>query len=173
MNILDLTDILPRHAGGRQWEKRQPGDISQIIVHQELSDGAVESVNRYHITPGPENHVSSQGAPHICYHLVISGGFGHHADGDIMLTNNLVDIVWHTKGQNDSGIGIMLEGNLRGPDHETGHDPSVRQIDSLIWLIEFLRQFKNYDVKGHCDYGKPACPGYTAMEAIKRFQIIA
>ena len=145
MNILDLIDILPRHAGGRQ------------------------SVNRYHITPGPENHVTSKGAPHICYHYVIGGGFGHHADGDIMLTNHLTDIVWHAKGQNGTGIGIMLEGDLRGPDHESGHDPSDKQIESLIWLIDFLRQFKNYEVKGHCDYGKPACPGYAAMEVIKKF----
>lgn len=168
-HILDLIEVFPWHVGGRRWATRPLENIRKIVVHQALADCSVDELNRYHITPGLQNHVSRLGCPHLCYHFAISGGFKYE-DGLIIKANRLTDITWHVKGHNGDSIGIVLEGDLRGPGHENAHDPTTRQLESLLWLINFLHESGDYAVRGHCDFGKPACPGYAAADVVRSFQ---
>jgi hypothetical protein len=169
LEIKDMTSVLPWHET-RVWANRAFNRINKIIIHQALVSGATaESVNNYHITPGENNHISPNGAPHICYHYVIE------KDGSVLLCNNLSSIVWHCKGQNTSSIGILVMGDFNGVDH-SGMDshPTKEQLHSLKQLLNTLLKNEKLDldeteIYGHDSFGKPACPGYILINFIKNF----
>lgn len=167
MLIVDRTEFLPWHPT-RTWEHRSMDDIDRIVVHQELGMGSVAAVNRYHITPGRNNHLSKRGAPHFAYH------FGIERSGEVVQANRLDQITWHTRSQNSSGIGIMLVGDFSGPDHEGAVSPKPIQLlslqDLLRLLITFLPNVTLDSLFGHADFGKPACPGYEVMAALKQLK---
>ncbi|MCK5617697.1 N-acetylmuramoyl-L-alanine amidase [Candidatus Pacearchaeota archaeon] len=167
MNIKNKITTLGWHPI-RRWSTRKLTQINKIIIHQELADGNIEAVNRYHIMP---NHMSKRGCPHFCYH------YGIEKNGEIIQANELNHICWHTKGQNETGIGIMLAGNFIGPGHEEGDEGlGEEQIKSLEELCDYLIKafdFSYNDIYGHCHFGKPACPGYTVegwIEEKKKMQ---
>lgn len=164
MNIQNKVKELPWHTS-RVWQKRSVTAIKKVILHQELGEGPIENVNRYHITPGPNNHVSSRGCPHFCYH------YGIAKDGEIIQANELSDITWHCKGQNEISVGIMLVGNFKGPEYDLGKEgPTEEQMSAMKWLVPHLLdmlKLSNQEVYGHYHYGKPACPGYAVMNYIE------
>lgn len=166
IDYLDWVNVLPWNKKGRKWGKRNLKDINKIIVHQSLSDGKIESINNYLISPG--NHISpGQGCPHICYHICID------KEGQIILCNNFLDRTWHTKGQNKHGIAICVLGNFNGTGWNKGHDPTDEQIKSLKNLIAHLMDklsFKGQDVYGHYHFGKPACPGKELSKIVESFR---
>ena len=165
MQVKNLIKELPWHAE-RVWQKRALTQIDKIIIHQELGESPVENVNSYHISVGPQNHITPKGCPHICYHYAI------RKNGEIVQVNELSDIVWHCKGQNLQGIGIMLEGNFSGPGYDLGtSEPSQEQINSTKELVNFLLEslnLSNSSVFGHYQFGKPACPGYVMQEWVEK-----
>jgi len=164
-SIMDMVTVLPWHKT-RKWGHRSLSKIKQIIVHQALSTGSVAAINNYHITPGPNNHLSKDGAPHIAYHYAID------RQGQILACNNLTDLVWHTRGQNTKSIGILVAGdfsynNVIGKDS----DPTQTQLDALEYLLTHLEIRLNLtakDVFGHKDFGKESCPGTLAYNYIQR-----
>jgi N-acetyl-anhydromuramyl-L-alanine amidase AmpD len=164
MNIVNLIADLEWHAT-RRWSTRELNRVNKIIVHQELGEGTIENVNRYHVQP---NHISPKGCPHFCYH------YGIRKSGEIVQVNELSHVTWHTKGQNSVSIGIMLVGNFAGPGHDVGTTkPTDEQMISLEQLVEYLKEaFKltNPDVFGHYHFGKPACPGYIVQEWIENYR---
>jgi len=164
MEILNLTQKLDWHPT-RRWRTRELTKINKVIIHQELGEGSIENVNRYHIKP---NHMSLKGCPRICYH------YGIRENGEVVQMNELSHIVWHTKGQNTNAIGIMLVGNFAGPGHNTGtRDPSKAQMDSLEELVGYLLKsfnFTHQDLYGHYHFGKPACPGYIVQDWIENLR---
>lgn len=161
MEIKNLVNQLDWHPT-RRWASRQLSEIKKIIIHQELGEGSLENVNKYHISP---NHISSKGCPRICYH------YGIRKNGEIVQLNELSSIVWHTKGQNKIAIGILLVGNFEGPGHNTGtREPSDEQIAALDFLCKYLLEvfgFSNQDLYGHYHFGKPACPGNIIQDWIE------
>lgn len=169
MEIINLINVLPWHPE-RRWSIREPSKINKIIVHQELAEGSVESVNKYHIS---SNHISDRGCPHFCYH------YGIRTNGQTIQANDLTNVVWHTGGVNESSVGVMLEGNFKGPGHDLGREkPSEEQMQSLTKLVERLIEMLSLtkqDVFGHYHFGKRACPGYFVSEWIEnlRGQMIA
>ena len=175
--ITDIVHKLPWHKQ-RVWSTRRLKQIDKIIIHQALCNCTLEQVNEYHITPGAENHLSPQGAPHFAYHYGIrQKGDEGSKDGEIIQANDLSDITWHTTGQNSSGVGVLLQGNFRG----TGYDlegvsdgPTDNQMQSLEWLVDYLVDFLRItpqDVYGHYHFGKPACPGYKVSEWIEAYRL--
>jgi N-acetyl-anhydromuramyl-L-alanine amidase AmpD len=176
-NIVNLIQKLPWHSR-RVWSTRNLSQINKIIVHQSLCDCTAEAVNRYHITPGPDNHLSRQGAPHIAYHYAIRQKDKEGSiDGEIIQANELTDITWHTRTQNTSGVGIMLQGNFKGMGYDlsgVSEGPTAKQLESLEWLVKYLLDFlriTSQDVYGHYHFGKPACPGYKASDWIEKFRL--
>ena len=161
MEIINRIVALPWHES-RRWSHRRLTNINRIIIHQELGEGDVEAVNRYHIGP---NHISPKGCPHFCYH------YGIEKNGLIIQANHLGDITWHTNRENVTGIGIMLVGNFAGPGHYLGtSEPTPEQMDALEWLVNFLCNafgFSNQEVYGHCHFGKRVCPGIVLEEWIE------
>jgi hypothetical protein len=161
MKITNQIKTLAWHPY-RRWSSRNLTQINKIIIHQELNDGNIEAVNRFHIRP---NHISKKGCPHFCYH------YGIEKTGEIIHANELHHITWHTKGQNDTGIGIMLAGNFAGPGHEESTtEPTPEQMTALEELCEYLIKafgFSNQEVYGHYHFGKPACPGNVIQNWIE------
>jgi peptidoglycan hydrolase-like protein with peptidoglycan-binding domain len=163
----NLIDKLPRNKAGKKWGKRRIDDINKIIVHQSLSDGKLESINNYSISPG--NHISpSSGCPHLPYHIAIK------KDGTVCLCNNFDDYTWHTKRQNRIGLSICVLGNFIGTGWNKGHEPTENQIESLDQLLNVLitnLKLGVKDIYGHYHYGKPACPGKAITSLIEEKRI--
>ncbi len=164
MQITNLIQQLPWHPT-RRWSSRELSRVNKIILHQELGDSSIEEVNNYHINP---NHISSNGCPHFCYH------YGIRKSGEIIQANELSSIVWHCSGENSVSIGIMFEGNFKGPGHDLAAEgPADEQMISVDWLVKYLiRTFglTNQDLFGHYHFGKPACPGYAVQDWIEGFR---
>ncbi len=165
MQIKNLIKELPWHAE-RVWQRRELSQIDKIIIHQELGESTVEQVNAYHTSIGPQNHITPRGCPHMCYHYAI------RKNGEIVQVNELSDIVWQCKGQNTSGLGIMLVGNFSGPGYDMGtSEPTPEQIQSTEQLVDFLLEslhLPNSSLFGHYHFGKPACPGYAMQEWVEK-----
>lgn len=162
--VIDYINILQWHET-RTWSKRTLSKINKIVVHQSLTEGTLEGINRYHITPGPQNHISPKGAPHICYHFAVTKA------GKVYQCNHLSSLVWHTKGQNTSGIGIVLLGNFNGPSYKGTQEPTDIQLVNTNKLIDFLLKrddikINSKEVYGHKDFGKENCPGTEAYKQI-------
>lgn len=161
---LDLTPN-PRYIG-KLWGYRPLSRIKKIIVHQALSEAATQAIHNYHISK--ESHLKlGHGAPKIAYHYTIE------KDGKVYLVNDLTDIVWHAGNENVSSIGVLLCGDFGGVGHVGKSDPSNEQITSLGKLLDKLTSEFNIpkkDVYGHCDFGKPACPGFIVMDFIKKYR---
>ena len=162
--VINATKILPWHKS-RTWSKRALKSINKIVVHQELGMGLVEQVNNYHITPGKQNHLSNKGAPHFAYH------YGIDLNGTVYKVNPHSATVWHCKGQNSCSVGIMVAGDFSGENHQGKTEPTELQLRNLNFLLNNLLdelKLKSSDIYGHCDFGKPACPGYTIMNEINK-----
>lgn len=163
MKILNKIDQLPWHESKR-WNTRHLSECKKIIIHQEAGEGSVSAVNNYHINP---NHVCKTGCPHFCYHL------GIEKDGTIIQANELTDITYHTKGQNDSGIGIMFVGDFKGYKHKGKSEPTPEQIEALKWVVMWLQgitYIPNTEVYGHYHFGKLSCPGNTIQKWIREYR---
>ena len=171
-SISDISKELPWHKS-RTWSKRALGAIDKIVVHQSLTsykNSTLEGINNYHIKPGKQNHISPNGAPHICYHFGIDG------EGNVFQMNNLSHTVWHCKGKNTSAVGILVLGDFNGPSYE-GKDvePTEAQVVSLGKLTNNLLSRENLsiskqEVYGHKDFGKENCPGLTLGAFVDKFK---
>lgn len=164
MNIVNKINELKWHDS-RRWGTRSLSKINKIVLHQELGEGTLEAVNNYHVSP---NHISPKGCPHICYH------YGIRKNGEIVQCNELTSVTWHCKGQNTSGIGIMLVGDFPGPGHDIGKSqPTKEQLASMGELVGYLQKkfnLTNQAVYGHYHFGKPACPGFVVEEWIEKYR---
>lgn len=110
-----------------------------LIIHHRGGNGDLESIHQQHLR---------QGWAGIGYHYYI------RKDGQIYGGRPQWAIGAHCTGHNSNSLGICLEGNFEK------EKPSEEQLNSLKWLIEYLRKlFPIREVKGHRDYNPTACPG--------------
>lgn len=124
--LIDFRSQIPRHPT-RKWKTRL--EASHIFIHCTASDNQdPKKVAQYHITSGPQNHLSRYGAPSIAYHDFID------KQGVIYHCNNYTDITWHTKGSNNIGIGIAMA--FRGQDQ--GALPTNHQWLALLQHVTVL-----------------------------------
>jgi len=170
-NIIRLVEKLPWSPSRPRWpQQRDLEKIDRVILHQSLGHADTSGnrdifgINAYHITPG--NHISAKGCPHICYHFVLDD------DGSIYQCNELTDVVWHCKGQNVRSLGVMLVGDFSGPGHPGG-EPTAAQEQAFFALAEYLMKILGLPPSaffGHCNFGKPACPGDAAYSWIENLR---
>ncbi|GJM61127.1 N-acetylmuramoyl-L-alanine amidase [Persicobacter diffluens] len=159
MHIVDQVLSLDRHPH-RSWTNRPLSVIDKIILHQSMTASDTKALNQYHIS---SNHICLQGCPRICYHFAIE------SDGKIVQCNDVSDIVWHTKGENTTSIGIVVLGNFNGLNYRGGQQPSSQQLLALGELIQYLcREYRIslQKVFGHHDFREGPCPGYYLQEWI-------
>lgn len=170
-NWIDKLITNENYDANKPWGVRGLASVNKIIVHQSLSNVVgkpdTQSIHNYHISP--ESHLKPGiGAPRIAYHYTIE------EDGTVIQCNELKHITWHCVGQNTSSIGVMVVGDFNGADH-TGKDvPTKEQLESLDMLLDTLiKQFNlsKDSVRGHCDFGKPACPGAAVMAHISKWRL--
>jgi hypothetical protein len=165
--IIERLTLVPNpRYQGKLWGYRPESMIDKAIVHQELGNGNTIAVHNYQISK--DSHLKpGTGAPKITYHFTIE------PDGWVYQVNDLVDVVWHTKGQNLVAVGIMLVGDFDGVDHVGTTKPTDDQLASLGQLLDKLTSdlgLPKTAVHGHSDFGKPACPGFEVMEFINTYR---
>lgn len=110
-----------------------------IIHHSARREWSPEDINDYH---------KSKGWKGIGYHFYI------RKDGIIYSGRPENSEGAHTKGENNSSIGICLEGNFE--DEEV----TEKQIDSLLNLSVYISlKYDIYKIIGHKDMSETLCPG--------------
>lgn len=171
-NIVDSLLNNPRYPNG--WmKKRALKDIDLVCLHQAM--GYVDSYSVKDVLGVHSYHTSTQchinpgiGCPRICYHFVIDD------DGMIYQCNELTDITWAARGANTTGIHILLIGNFSGPGYAGKGEPTTAQKAAYLELAQSLLSddinlpsIYRQSFVGHCDFGKPACPGTVAYEWVR------
>ncbi|WP_299368326.1 peptidoglycan recognition family protein [Winogradskyella sp.] len=129
-------------------------DIDKIIVHHAGVEGqTAEDYARY--------HVNTKGRPGISYHLVIE------KDGLAVIGNPLENVPWHTSGENERSIGIVLSGNF----DET--QPTPAQLRTLELVIRDIRNQlpQPIEVYGHQDFAATSCPGDNLYPLLNQFKL--
>lgn len=132
-----------------------------------MSDYTTIGIHNYHISK--DSHLKVGGAPRIAYHYTIE------KDGTVYLVNDHESVVWHTKGENLHGLGILVLGNFDGHDYvsKSGAIPTTEQQASLEQLLNGLTKDLNLsksEVYGHSKFGKPACPGFHLDNFINNYK---
>lgn len=139
-----------------------------IIIHHSATDeGSALSFNVAHYSRGFWNGLG--------YHFVIDNGTKGKLDGQMEVSPR-----WlkqqdgsHCKagGMNYKGIGICLVGNFNK------EDVSEKQMESLVYLINILRDYYNIPIRNILGHGqvpgaKTECPGkkFPWKEFYKRLQ---
>jgi hypothetical protein len=171
--IVDVRGLVARQPGA-QWGKRSLTDIKGVVYHQELGPGDVYSVARYHTSK--DCHVSpGKGCPSICYTFFVD------TSGTIQWCNELEDITWSQAGEgqvpilgtkaNTNFLAVCFRGDFTGPGHAGASEPTQAQLDAAGNLWRWLRDMlhlRHDALYGHCDFGKPACPGDTIMATVQK-----
>ena len=65
----------------------------------------------------------------------------------------------------------MVAGDFSGGSHTGKTEPIKIQLRNLNFLLNNLLdelKLNNSDIYGHCDFDKPACPGYSIMHEINK-----
>ena len=126
----------------KSYDNRKLEEIDMVVIHHSATEsGSPEAYAHY--------HVHQNGWPGIGYHYVIG------KDGEIVQTNRLSTVSYHTSGQNTRSIGICLTGN-----YDTQSPPEA-QLDACVRLIKYLekRLGQKLDISGHNQFSSKSCPG--------------
>ena len=173
MNLPDVEDQrlgLPRNPAGRHFSRRDVHAIQGMVFHQELGDGSVEAVAKYHT--GPDSHIVKGGTEAACYTWAI------RENGAIVLLNRFEIAPWSQGTRDRAGdenaefMSVMFQGLFKGP-HVTGsgaHEPTQEQIIAavVLWRVcSVAWRWESSGIYGHYHFGKASCPGYTGQELIE------
>lgn len=161
--IIDIRRTIPKHPT-RKWKKRTTAD--HIVVHTTASDNQdPNKTARYHITPGEQNHISSKGAPGLCYSDFIT------KDGTIYHCNSYQDITWHCGIWNTRSIGIVLA--FKGQDNVAPEEAQYKALLEHLVILCLYTHIPPTNVIGHREVPgimqilgngskkyKKTCPGF-------------
>ena len=164
--LADGRKTLARHAT-KKWKRRDPNTLKGLVLHQSLEEHGSASGNaRYHVGP---NHISDTGLPGLSYTGFIE------KSGQLYLANDVEDVTL-SQGteiipgdENHLYLAVCVGGNFSGPGYKGTQEPTSEQIRTVKQLWPKLKElfgWKNNQLFGHYNYGKPACPGYTLMKII-------
>lgn len=134
--------------------------VAHIVQHYSATaiedDVSVADIDRMH---------KARGFRETGYHIYIRKN-GKVEYGRDLTQPGRFEIGAHSKGENDTAIGICLEGGVTRAAPNVGFDSRTpEQIKSQIAEIDkLLKRFPNAIVEGHRDMPGAAtqCPGYDA-----------
>lgn len=164
------ADVAQKPKKNKRWGRRRLKDIQGLVVHQSAMPGEhdrdeLEAIARYHSGP---NHISSTGAPGMCYTWAID------KVGNVYLCNDPQAITWSQGGgvnpfpgtkNNTNFMSVCILGDFSGPSYR-GRDiePTEAQLDALKALWRGLSRYYEMDshmLLTHAMFGKENCPGRT------------
>jgi len=157
---LDGRGLLATNPDGKRWKLRDVGKIKGMVWHQELGDGSIEDVARYHT--GDDSHLGV--VESIAYTLAI------RKNGQVVLCNDLAKATWsqgfkdRPGDENAEFMSVMFEGFFAADGVEDGGEPTSAQMLSGLALWKTCRDiwgWNNSGLYGHSAFGKPSCPGRT------------
>lgn len=137
--IIDIRATLPKHST-RKWLKRD--NVSRIIVHTTASDNQnPHRTARYHVTPGPQNHLSKKGAPGLAYHDFITKA------GEVYHCNDYQDITWHCGIWNTSSVGVCMA--FRGQDNVAPTSAQAIALEEHLTILCLYLKIYPQKIYGH------------------------
>ncbi|CAM4096967.1 peptidoglycan recognition protein family protein [Paenibacillus alkaliterrae] len=144
--IQNIIDQLPNHPT-KVYQKRDLSQVTRLIVHHTASEAPLINQAKY--------HVNGRNWPRIGYHFVIH-------NGAIYQTNYLDTESYHTSGNNRTGIGVAILGDL------TKRSITKHERELITALLASLRTvIPDAEIKGHNECGvKTRCPA-TSVDAIR------
>lgn len=167
--VHDLRGKLPVHPT-RTFASRDPRKLLGLTAHHSAGPGGgvdrFQDVARYHVGP---NHVSAQGCPGILYTLGVT------STGEVAVFWDL-DVATWSQGdkakpgdENADYLSVLSLGNFRSPENPSGGEPTPEQLWAFGAVVVAARRIwgRGFQITGHFDFGKPACPGAT-LEAMVR-----
>jgi len=165
-SVVDGRETLPRNPK-KEWGKRDPANLKGMVFHQSLEERGSASGNaKYHSGP---NHISEDGLPGLSYTLFVE------KDGKCFLAND-VESKTYSQGyggrpgdENEEFIGVCFGGNFYGTGYQGTQEPTPAQLQTARALWDHCKKlwgWSDEDLYGHCDFGKPACPGFELMELV-------
>jgi len=139
MKLIDIRETIPKHKT-RQWSKQK--NVKRIGVHTTASNNQNPNATAsYHSTPSKDNHISTKGAPGLCYHDFIT------KDGTVYHCNNYDDVVWHWGLWNNNSVGVCLA--YKGQDGLSPPDEMMLALEKhLVVLCLYLKVLPS-NVYGH------------------------
>jgi len=159
---VDLRGLLVPNMNAQPWHTRSIDKLKGLVWHQELGWSTVEDVHAYHT--GANSHLAEGGVETIAYTLAI------RRNGQICLCNDLHKATWsqgyakRAGDENTEFISVMYEGNFNYESGDPAGEPNDDQIlaGMILWdICKCLWGWDAFDLYGHFDFGKPACPGRT------------
>lgn len=137
--VIDIRRSLPRHKK-RKWAKRD--NVSRIIVHTTASNNQDPyKTAHYHITPGPQNHLSKRGAPGIAYHDFITKA------GEVYHCNDYQDSTWHCGVWNKSSVGVCMA--FRGQDNVSPTPQQAKALEEHLTILCLYLKILPKRIRGH------------------------
>jgi len=168
--IKDARATLAKHAT-KKWSTRDPSKLKGAVYHQSLAhNGSAAATARYHAGP---NHISKDGLPGLSYTMFVE-------DKAVYLAN---DIESKTLSQGDASqpgdenemyMAVCFGGNFSGPGYQGTEEPSPFQVETAqsLWAhLKGIFGWKNNQLFGHYDFGKPACPGHVLGAFIEKVNL--
>lgn len=132
-------------------EPRKRKSTNCIFIHHSYShDVSVKEIHRWHLD---RDWIG------VGYHFVV------RTNGDIERGRPQGSVGAHAGATaNSDSIGVCLLGNFEE------HEPTNRQIDSLVKLINYLgEQYGELEIKGHSDVMNTSCPGrYFPWDVLRK-----
>lgn len=114
-------------------------ETTDLILHHEAGEGAVEDIHRYHLSLGWSG---------IAYHYYV------RRDGSVYRGRPENMKGGHTKNYNGTSIGICFEGNF-----ETESMSEAQKTAGLALVADIRSRYPGIIVGGHKAYSATACPG--------------
>lgn len=161
----------------RKWKRRRLDEIQGLVVHQTQGGDDVDALGRYHtgaMYPKYPMHIGDgKGLPGIAYTLFVD------KRGEVTLCNDLESITWSHGDKSRPGdenrmfMSVCFGGRFKAEGWDHGdEEPTKAQQDVLCTLWEVTREafgLTNLDLYGHCDFGKPTCPGDTLKGLVRGY----
>lgn len=164
--MVDSRKDAPKHLT-KEWAHRDSAQLKGMVFHQSLEERGSYSGNaKYHVGP---NHISSDGLPGLSYTCFVEKDGKCHLVNDVASKTYSQGYGGRPGDENVEFMGVCFGGNFSGPGYQGTQDPTPAQMQTARALWYHAKEIWGWTDEGlfgHCDFGKPACPGDKLMELV-------